>query len=370
MSQILDRDLQIIFPVAFRKGEPTTGGELSIHTVAVGLSKLGLNSRLINMYSMPNWIPARRKLREITFVLWILYLIIFSSSHRVVVVVLTYPLIPRLNFLMAGIRWFNLKILLWIQRADDITRDLLSSRNNRLLIKYANAVIAVSDEVKEKLISTWDISSVQIRIVHPPLNKALLERLLEIRRDYTQQRNTINLLCVSNVISRKGVGYVIPALVRVNEMAHLRIVGDAEKKPKYTKQLMKLIKELDLASRVTFAGWVNNEETYQYYLNADIFVFPSLAEGYPKAPIEAAASGLPIIMTSSANTHGLLEHEESALIVPPKDVSMLEEAIIRLMEDAKLRERLGTKAKEMVKSLPSEDITIEVLQVIKEVVQR
>ena len=74
---------------------------------------------------------------------------------------------------------------------------------------------------------------------------------------------------------------------------------------------------------------------------ADLFLFPSLSEGFSGALLEALAAGLPVIATPAGAAPDLLEDGANAVCVPFADADALASAALRLMDDAPLRERLG-----------------------------
>jgi glycosyltransferase involved in cell wall biosynthesis len=88
--------------------------------------------------------------------------------------------------------------------------------------------------------------------------------------------------------------------------------------------------------------WIEHQADVAPYLaKANIAVVPSLTEGWGLAAIEAAAAGLPIVMTDVGCAGELLVDGESALVVPPNDSNALSAAIARLASDFGLRQRLG-----------------------------
>ena len=81
-----------------------------------------------------------------------------------------------------------------------------------------------------------------------------------------------------------------------------------------------------------------------HFPDADIFLFPTLSEGFSNALLEAMASGLPIVATSVGAAPDLLESQISAMLVPIRDVDALVDSSRRLTGDSSLRERLGRAA--------------------------
>jgi len=79
-----------------------------------------------------------------------------------------------------------------------------------------------------------------------------------------------------------------------------------------------------------------------------IAVLPSYREGLPKALLEAAASGRPMVATDVPGCREVVRHEETGLLVPPRDPKALADALARLAGDAALRQRLGAAARHLV----------------------
>jgi glycosyltransferase involved in cell wall biosynthesis len=84
------------------------------------------------------------------------------------------------------------------------------------------------------------------------------------------------------------------------------------------------------------------------YLETDIFTLASFKEGVPVVLMEAMACGIPCVATGITGIPELIEQGVSGLLVPPSDVDAFTAAIERLMDDAELRQRLGTAARQQV----------------------
>jgi glycosyltransferase involved in cell wall biosynthesis len=80
------------------------------------------------------------------------------------------------------------------------------------------------------------------------------------------------------------------------------------------------------------------------YAALDLFVLPSHREGFSRSAMEAAASGVPMVLTDIRGCREIGTDGEHLLLVPPRDPSELETAIRRLLDDASMRERLGSAA--------------------------
>ena len=118
--------------------------------------------------------------------------------------------------------------------------------------------------------------------------------------------------------------------------AHLTIAGSGPERAK----LEAMAKELGMADAVVFAGQIDNEHMPTLYHEADIALNPSLADNMPISILEALASGVPVVSTDVGGIPFLVEDGKTALLVPPRDPERMAEAVLRVLHDESLRERM------------------------------
>jgi glycosyltransferase involved in cell wall biosynthesis len=94
------------------------------------------------------------------------------------------------------------------------------------------------------------------------------------------------------------------------------------------------------------------------WAKAHIAVLPSYREGLPKALLEAAACGRPMVATDVAGCREIVRHDETGLLVPARDANALADAIARLAGDAALRRRLGARARIIAETELTEDVVV------------
>jgi glycosyltransferase involved in cell wall biosynthesis len=104
------------------------------------------------------------------------------------------------------------------------------------------------------------------------------------------------------------------------------------------ERLLRLVDKLDLADEVRFLGYVPVEDLVALYNLADLFVFPSLYEGFGLPPLEAMACGLPVVASTAPALREVLDG--AALLVQPQDVDGLAEAMAAALGDEPLRSHL------------------------------
>lgn len=155
--------------------------------------------------------------------------------------------------------------------------------------------------------------------------------------------NQVRLLIVGRLVRQKGLDILFKAMTQFTSTT-LEIVGDGQAK----NDLESLATTLNLNSRVHFVNWLVREHLLGHYHSADIFVFPSRAEGMPNVLLEAMASGLPVIATQIAGNEELVQDGETGLLIPVEDVDALSQALSRLIADPALRRRMGAAGRARV----------------------
>lgn len=109
-----------------------------------------------------------------------------------------------------------------------------------------------------------------------------------------------------------------------------------------------LARELEIDDSITFYG--QRDDVSALLGRMDIFALTSTSEGMPNAVMEAMAAGLPVVATDVGDCRELITDGENGLIVPTGDVNALASALIRLIEDAELRRRMGRRSHERIQA--------------------
>jgi glycosyltransferase involved in cell wall biosynthesis len=97
--------------------------------------------------------------------------------------------------------------------------------------------------------------------------------------------------------------------------------------------LVKIAAELGLTNAVIFTGRVDNENMPALYRKAQVMINPSLVDNMPNSVLEALASGIPVVSTNVGGVPYVVEHDKTALLVPPQDPQAMATAILALLND-------------------------------------
>jgi glycosyltransferase involved in cell wall biosynthesis len=107
-------------------------------------------------------------------------------------------------------------------------------------------------------------------------------------------------------------------------------------------------RELGIEDRVTVTGRVERDELVRLYNEAEVFVSPSLYEGFGLPAAEAMACGAPIVATTAGAYPEVIEDGTSGLLVPPGDARALADSIERVLGDRTLQQRLGIEGRRRI----------------------
>lgn len=160
------------------------------------------------------------------------------------------------------------------------------------------------------------------------------------------------LLCVANLLPRKGHGVLIEALAEIRDLDWtLLCIGSLVRDPAITRHIRGMIAAAGLGDRITLVGEQPPPVVEKAYHGADLFVLPSLHEGYGMVYAEAMAHGLPIIATTAGAIPETVP-SEAGLLVSPGDASALARALQHVITDPALAARLAAGSRAAGAALP------------------
>ena len=145
----------------------------------------------------------------------------------------------------------------------------------------------------------------------------------------------------------KGLVPLLEAVAKVRTERHVELVVVGQ--PRDGSLVPATIERLGLDGAVTIAGVVDNLRMIELYAEAEVAVVPSLYEGFSLPALEAMACGLPLVTTTGGALPEVVGADgECALLGPPNDPGALAAAIVRALDDADLRARLGAAGRDRV----------------------
>jgi len=179
----------------------------------------------------------------------------------------------------------------------------------------------------------------------------------------------INILFVGRMEKRKGLRYLLKAYASLRwkyQNLRLIIVGSEE----LDAECNRIINEHNLHD-IMITGPVSEEKKLQYFSFADIFCTPATGqESFGIVLLEAMASNIPIIATNIDGYASVVTDQKEALLVPPKNHLALEEAIIKIIENPKMKLNLIKNASTKVKLFEWTKVAQRIMDFYQEILQK
>lgn len=210
--------------------------------------------------------------------------------------------------------------------------------SERNALAHARHVIVTSANTAHLLADTYGVSAERITVAVPGTFAA--RRATGSRPDAASRNGMpgpLSLLCVGTVTPRKGYTVLVEALARLQDLDwNLRIVGDTSRSPREVAAVREALERTGLGNRIHFAGILETAALDAAYCSSDVFVMPSLYEGFGMVLTEAMAHGLPIVSTTGGAAAETVP-DGAALKVAPHDAPALEGALRAMLADPSLR---------------------------------
>lgn len=210
-------------------------------------------------------------------------------------------------------------------------------------------IISVSRFLKRELMDSYKLDEDMIRVIYNCIDTERYNPKVngdEIRRKYGLDDAPV-VLYLGRLAPYKGVHYLIraiPLVLRVRPEVKFLVAGSR----RYDMlNLPRMAQSLGVRKSVIFTGFVSNELVPKFYACCNIFCYPSLWEGFGLPIAEAGASSKPVVAFRVCAIPEIVENGSTGLLVE-KDPTQLAEAIITLLEDEKIRRKMGEKARNRI----------------------
>ena len=215
-------------------------------------------------------------------------------------------------------------------------RDPLSLRLKRAVLNRAAAVTTMNVDMRQRLLALG--APVDATLVLPM--GADVDGVRATGAGVTRCPGRV--LFVGRLVEKKGLAFLLEALRSVPGDWSLDVVGDGPLRPD--------LEALAAGLPVRFLGQATKDDLARAYAGCDLVVAPSVPaasgdqDGLPVALLEAMSAGCPVVASRIAGIDEAVVDGETGLLVPPGDAPALAAALIRLLGDPELRDRLGAAA--------------------------
>jgi glycosyltransferase involved in cell wall biosynthesis/GT2 family glycosyltransferase len=233
------------------------------------------------------------------------------------------------------------------------------------LVRGAAGVLAVGTAARESMIARGAEPD-RVRIFANTIDVAAwserAERLAARRAD----GDDVVVLCAGRLVPEKGLDLLVRAIAQAGDpRLRLEVAGEGPQRTALTN----LAQELGV--RLTILGEVPEERLAEEYAAADVFALLSLHETWGVVVNEAAASGLPLVLSDRVGAaYDLLRHGENGFLIPAGDLTAAAAALRALATDRALRERAGARSRELVRDWGYEPSVDNFVAAVREATSR
>lgn len=237
---------------------------------------------------------------------------------------------------------------------------------------WGEAVVAISEPVKNHLINDFRVLPQRVFLINNGIDLKSFKVVDQTSRQKNREKFNIKQSAVIGMVSRladvKGHSVLIdamPQIIREFPDVLLFLAGEGKMKERLKKQ----VADLGIEKYVIFASVLNPSGVILSVF--DVFVMPSLDEGFGLAGMEAQAAGLPVVASNVGGIPSFVFHEKTGLLVEPKDPVALAAAIIRFLKDPEFAKRIGSQSRKFIEeNFSSEIMAAQTLAMYEKVLQK
>lgn len=211
----------------------------------------------------------------------------------------------------------------WILPESGPLKMRLMIRLEKYFYRYFNAVVAVSDPIKNILFKS-NIPKNIISLIPNGISIPSFKEHTDTNK-FNDKESPLKIINVARLSTVKGQTYLIDAIKILNDMnipVQLSIVGDGP----LTQELQDKVLNLSLQERVKFLGF--RTDITELLKKSDVFTLSSIDEGMPMSLLEAVSLKIPVVATQVGNIPALILDQNSGLLAPVKSPEKLAEAFL------------------------------------------
>jgi glycosyltransferase involved in cell wall biosynthesis len=233
------------------------------------------------------------------------------------------------------------------------------------ILKDASKIIA-STKIEAEQYKEMGVDEGKIEIVPNGIDLSEYENLPkrgDFRQQYSIRDDEKLILYLGRIHKIKGIDLLVKAFADlINELDDVRlvIVGPDDG---FLSTLKRRIKDLKIDDKILLTGLLPEKDKLRAYVDADVYVLPSVYETFPVTVLEACACGTPVIVTDRCGIANIINDNNVGYVVE-YNKEQLQDAIFKILTNDELRRYLGGGGKTLVREKYSWDIVVEQLEKI------
>lgn len=229
----------------------------------------------------------------------------------------------------------------------------------KMVYKLADRVVGISQAVADRIVAFGEVPAMKVKVIYNPVE---LPEVFESKIRHARSGQFV-FITVCRLVPVKNLAALLKSFHHLELQIGpgslmLHIVGDGPEK----EDLMLLCKDLNLLNSVKFLGF--QEDVASFLKEADVFVLPSLSEGFSIALVEAMLCGLPVIATKIGGPSEIVKEGKSGFLINPHSVAEMKATMWKIYaKDEVERKMMGALARQEATSFSTENYVRNILEI-------
>ncbi|MBU4480620.1 glycosyltransferase family 4 protein [Patescibacteria group bacterium] len=238
-------------------------------------------------------------------------------------------------------------------------------------VKRVERIITDSINTKKDLIKYYNIQKNKVSVIPLCCSSQYYMSSNDLFLNEIKQKYNINkpyILFVGTLEPRKNISILLKAFNIAKQKGKLKhslvIVG---RKGWLFDDIFQIVKNLRMENDVIFTDFVPDEDLPSFYHRAELFIYPSMYEGFGLPPLEAMACGTPVITSNSSSLPEVVG--DAGILIDPKDVNAFASAIVRVLNNEELKIELAKKGKLRAQRFTTEKMAYKTIKIYKKIIE-
>jgi glycosyltransferase involved in cell wall biosynthesis len=248
----------------------------------------------------------------------------------------------------------------WLFQKKDI-----SKIGYKLSLNLSHYLVTGGETMKQGYVEHYKLKPEKVKILPNCIN---LNRFYKssVSNERSDPATSKTFLFVHWLSKRKGADMIVFIAKHLSQILNIKykifVVGDGP----YKEQLSKEIKENNLENYIEIIGAVPNEKIIDYYKQADIFIMPSMEEGFPRVLLEAMAMGVPYVAFDVGAVRELSPETAQRFLVKSGDVELFAHKIESLLNDKDTYKTFQKEELEKIKEYSMDSVMDKFINILSE----
>lgn len=233
---------------------------------------------------------------------------------------------------------------------------MLSKLGINLSLKLSHYLVTGGEIMKEGYAKYYNLKPEKIIVMPNRINLERFHPAGDHPKDSQNQKEFKTLLFVHWLSKRKGADMIAPIAKHLLQLQvtnyKILVVGDGP----YRDQLLREIEENNLKNYIEFIGFVPNKDIVEYYKKADLFILPSMEEGFPMSLLEPMAMGVPYVAFDVGAVREISSETAQRFLVKPGNIELFAHKIESLLSEQDTYKNFQREGLEKIKEYSMDNV--------------